>query len=61
MSRALATPKKPTLARLAAEVTELRERVENLEDLRELNEAVRRNGAKPLIPWSKVKKQLDIG
>jgi hypothetical protein len=34
--------------------------VEDLEDLRDLNEAVRRNGTEPLIPWAKVKKQLDL-
>ncbi len=62
MNRALETPraKKPTVAQLAAEVTNLRERVEDLEDLRDLNDAVRRNGTKPLIPWAKVKKQLDL-
>ena len=49
-------PKKPTVAQLAAEVTNPRERVEDLEDLRDLNEAVRRNGTEPLIPWAKVKK-----
>jgi len=62
MNRTLETPrpKKPTVAHLAAEVTNLRERVEDLEDLHDLNEAVRRNGSKPLIPWAKVKKQLDV-
>ena len=62
MNRTLETPspKKQTVAQLAAEVTNLRERVEDLEDLRDLNEAVRRNGTKPLIPWTKVKKQLDL-
>ncbi len=52
--------KRPTVAQLAAEVTNLRERAEDLEDLRDLNEAVRRNGPKPLIQWAKVKKQLDL-
>jgi hypothetical protein len=26
--------------------------------LRELNQAIERNGSKPLIPWSKAKKEL---
>jgi hypothetical protein len=52
--------KKPTLQQLAEEVDHLRERVEDLEDLRDLNEAVRRNGEKPLIPLATVKKDLGI-
>jgi len=35
--------------------------VEDLEDLRDLREAVRKNGDTPLIPWSRVKKELEIG
>jgi mRNA-degrading endonuclease RelE of RelBE toxin-antitoxin system len=45
---------------LADEVDRLRERVEDLEDLRDLNDAVRRNNGKPLLPWTKVKKDLEL-
>ena len=53
-------PKSRTLGQLSAELDELRERVEDLEDLRDLREAVRRNRGKALIPWSLVKKDLDL-
>jgi hypothetical protein len=48
------------LQQLAAEVDRLRERVEDLEDLRDLKEAIQRNGDKPLIPWTRVKRELNI-
>jgi mRNA interferase RelE/StbE len=62
MSKTLAAsrPKKPTVEQLAAEMHHLKERVEDLEDLRDLQEAVQRNGGKPLIPWSKAKEDLAI-
>ena len=50
-----------TLRALQSEVAELRQRVRELEDLRELNQAIKRNGSKPLIPWSKAKKELGLG
>jgi hypothetical protein len=28
--------------------------------LRELNQAIERNGSKPLIPWAKAKKELGL-
>jgi hypothetical protein len=37
----------------------LRERVEDLEDARELDAAIRRHGDKPLIPWTKPRKNWD--
>jgi hypothetical protein len=49
-----------TLQSLRREIMELRQRVEDLEDLRELNQAIERNGAKPLIPWTKAKKDLTL-
>ena len=52
--------KKPTVLQLAAKVQSLSERVEDLEDFRDVKEAIRRNGNRPLIPWSKVKKELGI-
>jgi hypothetical protein len=52
--------KKPTLQQLAAEVDHLRERVEDLEDLRDLKEAVQQNRDQSLIPFAKVKKDLDL-
>ena len=45
---------------LHEELRALRERVEDLEDLRELNQAIERNGNKPLIPWAKAKKSLGL-
>ena len=54
------TPGKLSLQALHREVLRLRHRVEDLEDLRELNQAIERNGSKPLIPWSKAKKQLGL-
>ena len=51
---------KLTLEALQAELAELRERVEDLEDLRELNQAIERNGSKPLIPWAEAKKKLGL-
>ena len=53
-------PKPRTLRQLSAELDQLRERIEDLEDLRDLREAVRRNNGKRLIPWSEVRKQLDL-
>jgi hypothetical protein len=50
-----------TLQALHREIRELRERVVDLEDLRELNQAIDRNGVKPLVAWSKAKKQLGLG
>jgi hypothetical protein len=55
-----ATGQRPTLQSLHREVLELRQRVSDLEDLRELNQAIERNGAKPLIPWAKAKKELGL-
>ena len=49
-----------TLQALHRELRELRERVVDLEDLRELNQAIERNGDKPLVAWSKAKKQLGL-
>ena len=49
-----------TLDALYNELHDLRQRVEDLEDLRELNQAIDRNGAKPLIPWNKAKKSLGL-
>ena len=55
-----ATNSRLTLRSLHREVVELRQRVMDLEDLRELNQAIDRNGSKPLIPWSKAKKELGL-
>jgi hypothetical protein len=37
-----------------------RERSDALADLRDLKEALQRNGDQPLIPWAKVKKDLEL-
>jgi hypothetical protein len=64
MSNVLDRPSKRnsrvTLQSLRREIAEFRSRIEDLEDLRELNQAIERNGAKPLIPWSKAKKTLGL-
>ena len=66
MSNVIARPPKRTtksqltLSVLHEELAALRQRVEDLEDLRELNQAIERNGAKPLVPWSKACKQLGL-
>ncbi len=49
-----------TLGALHDEILQLRQRIEDLEDLREMNQAIDRNGAKPLVPWSKAKKELGL-
>ena len=49
-----------TLRSLQREVANLRERISDLEDLRELNQAIERNGGKPLVPWSKARKELGL-
>ena len=55
-----ATKQRLTLNALHDEILQLRQRVEDLEDLRELNQAIDRNGSKPLVPWSKAKKELGL-
>jgi hypothetical protein len=45
---------------LHSELARLRRRVEDLEDLRDLNAAIKRNGDKPGVPWSEVKRELGI-
>ncbi len=52
-----ATSQRLALQSLHREVLELSHRVSDLKDLRELNQAIERNGAKPLIPWAKAKKE----
>ncbi len=51
---------KLTLRALHEELAALNQRVEDLEDLRELNQAVERQGNKPLVPWAKAKKELGL-
>ncbi|HTD43546.1 MAG TPA: hypothetical protein VK687_05170 [Bryobacteraceae bacterium] len=51
---------RPTLRQLASELDRLRARVEDLEDLRDLREEIERNGDKALIPWTRVKRELNI-
>jgi hypothetical protein len=48
------------LSLLRGEPVALRQRVEDSEDLRELKQAIERNGAKPLVPWAKARKQLGL-
>ena len=41
-------------------VARLQERVEDLEDLRDLEIAIVENADKPLIPWERVKAELEL-
>lgn len=58
-ARRTAQPKL-TLRALHEELAVLNQRVEDLEDLRELNQAMERQGNKPLVPWAKAKKELGL-
>ena len=58
-ARRAAQPKL-TLRALHEELNALHQRVESLEDLRELNQAIERQGNKPLVPWAKAKKELGL-
>ncbi len=53
-------PKQLTLRSLSVQLHALRQRVEDLEDARDLEEAIRKNGSKPLIPWEQAKKELAL-
>ena len=54
-------PVVPLLAGDTAKVlAALHQRVEDLEDLRELNQAIERQGNKPLVAWAKAKKELGL-
>jgi hypothetical protein len=57
MSDAAVLEKVETLTRV---VEQLQQRIEDLEDLRDLQAAIAENGGKPLIPWEKVKSELEI-
>ena len=57
----VASPKKPTLESLAAEMRRLQGRIEDMEDLMELRSAIERNAGKPGVPWEHVKAELDVG
>ena len=56
----VASPKKPTLESLAAEMRRLKGRMEDIEDLMELRSAIERNAGKPGVPWEQVKAELDL-
>jgi len=62
IEKAARRPAQPklTLRSLHEELAALNQRVEELEDLRELNQAIERQGNKPLVPWAKAKKQLGL-
>jgi len=45
---------------LARELADLLEYLEDAEDGRLLEEAIKRNGNKPLIPWEEAKKRLGL-
>ena len=48
------------ISELKTTIARLEHRVEDLEDLRDLEQAIRKNGSKPLLAWDQVKKQLDV-
>ena len=56
----IASPKKPTLESLAAEMRRLQERIEDMEDLIGLRSAIERNAGKPGAPWERVKAELGL-
>ncbi len=56
----VASPKKPTLESLAAEMRRLQERIEDMEDLIELRSAMERNAGKSGVRWDRVKAELDL-
>ena len=66
MNSVLEKPPKPAAAARVTrqsphrEVLTLRQRVADLKDLCELNQAIGRNGAKPLAPWSKAEKESGL-
>jgi len=45
---------------LANRIVELIERIEDEEDHRAIQEAKKRNGNRPLIPWAEAKKRLGL-
>jgi len=45
---------------LSQTVARLQQRVEDLEDLRDLEAAIADNADNPLIPWERVKTELDL-
>jgi hypothetical protein len=49
------------IEQLRTTIARLEHRVEDLEDLRALEQAILKNGDKPLIPWDQAKRQLDVG
>ena len=52
--------KEPTIREISVELARLRDRVEDLEDARELDDAIRRNGDKPLLSWERAKKEIGL-
>jgi hypothetical protein len=48
------------IEQLKATIAKLEHRVEDLEDLRDLEKAIKENGGKPLVPWARAKKKLDL-
>jgi hypothetical protein len=62
----VASPKKPTLESLAAEMRRLQERIEDIEDIEdmedliELRSAIERNAGKPGVPWEQVEAELNL-
>ena len=70
MSNATLTEAKPPgnwtklnkqLAQAKTLLRQMRETVEDIEDARTIERAKRANGNKPRIPWSQVKKELQLG
>jgi hypothetical protein len=48
------------LESLSQTVARLQQRVEDLEDLHDLEAAIADNAGNPLIPWERVKTELDL-
>ncbi len=69
MSNAILTSSKPTgnwtllnkqLTQAKTLLREMRRTVEDIEDARTIERAKRANGGKPRIPWSQVKRELQL-
>lgn len=48
------------LAQAKTLLRQMRETVEDIEDARTIERAKRANGSKPRVPWSQVKKELQL-
>ena len=48
------------VARATSLLRQMRDTIEDIEDARTIERAKRANGSKPRVPWSQVKKELQL-